>query len=126
MPHTSPARARLQASFAVLGGLLLWWRYGGPVLAALAGLLGALALLAWLAPARYAPVQRGFDFVTRTLLAALTWLILGLVYLAVFVPLRLWRALTRHDPLQRRPDPAASTYFQPAPPPAPARYDRQF
>jgi hypothetical protein len=126
MPHTSPARARLQATLAAAGGSLLWWRYGGPAFAGLAGLVCTLALLAWLAPTRYAPVQRGFDFVTRALLAALTWFVLGVVYFGVFAPLRVWRAVTRHDPLQQRADPVASSYLQPLPPTASGHYDRQF
>lgn len=92
----------------------------------IAGLAAGLALLAWASPPHYAPVQRLLDRVLHTLLAGLTWLLLALIYLGVFTPLRLWRALSGHDPLHRRADPTATTYLRPLPPAAPGRFDRQF
>ena len=126
MARTPATRARWQATLAWAGTLVLWWRLGGLVPAVVAGLAGALALLAWLGPAHYAPVQRVLDRMVHIVLAGLTWLLLALVYFGIFLPLRGWRALTRTDPLQRRPDPAAQTYFRPLPPAAPGRFDRQF
>lgn len=118
-------RPRLQATLACVGTLVLWrWRGGvGP--AALAGIAAALALLAWVAPARYAPVQRGLDRVIHLVLAGLTWVLLALAYFLVFTPLRFVRGLAGRDPLARQPDPAAASYLQP-PPPGPRRFDRQF
>ena len=122
-PHQ---RARLQATAAGAGTLLVWWRLGGIIPAAIAGLAGSLALLAWVSPSHYAPVQRALDRVLHALLAGLTWVLLAVIYLGVFAPLRAWRALTGRDPLQRRADPAAASYLRPLPPPAPGRFDRQF
>jgi hypothetical protein len=123
----SPAtRGRLQATLAWLGALLLWWRIGGVLPAMLAGATGSVALLAWVSPAHYAPVQRVLDRGLHAFLAGLTWLALALIYLGVFTPLRGWRALTRRDGLQLRPDPVAGSYLRPLPPPAPERFDRQF
>jgi hypothetical protein len=119
-------RARWQATFAVAGAWLLWWRVGGLPVIVLAVLASVFALLAWLAPARYAPVQRGIDRLAHGLLGGLSWLLLGLVYFGLFTPLRIWRRLTRHDPLHLRPDPTASSYLRPLPPAAPGRFDRQF
>ncbi len=126
MAFAPPARARLQATAACAGTVFLWWRIGGVIPAVVAGLTGCLALLAWLSPPHYVPVQRILDRVLHLLQAGLTWLLLAVIYLGVFTPLRLWRALTGQDPLQRRPDPAAVTYLQPVPPAAPGRFDRQF
>jgi len=126
MALAPPARARFQATAACAGTLILWWRIGGFVPAVVAGLAGSLALLAWLSPPHYAPVQRVLDRVLHLLLAGLTWLLLAVIYLGVFTPLRLWRALTGQDPLQRRPDPTAATYLRPVPPATPGRFDRQF
>jgi len=119
------ARARLQASLACAGTLALWaWRRGqGP--ATLAGVAAALALIAWIAPARYAPFQRALDWILHQVLAGLTWLLLGLVYFLVFTPLRCVRALAGRDPLQRRADPTAPSYLRTLPP-ASGRFDRQF
>ena len=119
------SRARLQATLACLGTLAVWrWR-GGPGPAGLAGLAAALALVAWVSPPHYAPVQRGLDRGVHLLLTALPWLILGVVWLLVFTPLRAVRALTGNDPLRRTFDRTADTYLQP-PPGGAGRFDRQF
>lgn len=125
MPLAPFTRARLQASAACVGTLAIWWWRGGTVPATLAGVAAALAVVAWVAPARYAPVQRALDRVIHLLLAAITWTLLGLVYFLVFTPLRAARALGRRDPLARQPEAAAPSYLRPLPP-GPARFDRQF
>ena len=126
MAPPSTARARLQATAASAGTLFLWWRIGGAFPAAVAGAAGSLALLSWLSPPHYAPIQRTLDRILHRLLAGLTWFVLAILYLGIFTPIRLWRRLTGHDPLQRRPDPAAPTYLRRLPPAAPGRFDRQF
>lgn len=91
-----------------------------------AGATGSLALMAWISPPHFAPIQRALDRALHAVLAGLTWLLLGLIYLGLFTPLRAWRALVRRDALQLRRDPAATTYFRPLPPPPPGHFDRQF
>jgi hypothetical protein len=126
MAFTPVTRGRLQASLACVGTLIAWWRLGGLLPAVLAGLAAALAVLAWVTPGVYAPIQRMLDRMLHGMLAVLTWITLGLVYFGVFTPWRLWRAVTRHDPLERRPDAIASSYLRASPPAAPGRFDRQF
>ncbi len=109
-----------------MGGLVLWWRMGSIVGSAIAGLAAALAMFAWIAPARYAPVQRGLDCLAHVFVAGLSWFLLGLIYFGLFTPLRMWRALTRHEAFPRRPDPAATTYLRSSPPVAPDHFNRQF
>jgi hypothetical protein len=108
-----------------MGTLVLWrWRGGvGP--AALAGIATTLAVVAWIAPARYAPVQRALDRIIHLLLGAITWTLLALIYFLVFTPLRAVRALSRRDALARAADPAATSYLRPLAP-GPRRFDRQF
>jgi drug/metabolite transporter (DMT)-like permease len=120
------SRARLQSTLAVAGTLLFWWKHGGTIAAVIAVAAVLLALGAWVAPALYAPVQRGCDRVLKLLLAALTWVLLGLIYLTVFTPLHVWWKIRGRDPLQRRSDAQARTYLQPAPPAPAGRFDRQF
>ncbi len=108
------------------GTLLFWWKHGGPVAATIAITAALLALGAWVAPALYAPLQRGCDHVLKVLLTALTWLLLGFIYLTVFTPLHLWWKIRGRDPLQRRADPQARTYLQPVPPAPAGRFERQF
>lgn len=126
MALTPISRARLQATLACGGACTLFlWRGGfGPAVAV--SVTALLALMAWIIPRAYAPVQRGFDRVIHLALTAFTWLLLGLLYLLVFTPLRLGRAVFGRDPLQRRPDSAATTYLRPVPPAATNRFDRQF
>jgi hypothetical protein len=123
---SSPRRARLQSSLAALGATCLWLWLRSPVSATVALVAGSLALLAWVSPPLYAPVQRLLDGFVHLLLTAITWLLLGLIYLTVFVPLRLGRALSGHDPLRLRSDPSAASYLQPLPPAHPDRFNRQF
>lgn len=119
-------RARLQTTLACVGALgLLWWRRNtGAAIAT--GLTTLLALVAWISPRHYAPVQRVLDRAIHLFMTVITWIVLAGIYLGVFMPVRLWRALTKHDPLQRRRDAAADTYLQPLPPASPGRFDRQF
>ena len=120
------SRPRIQASLACLVTLGLWYWRGGLLPAAVAGFAAALALLAWTSPTRYAPVQRVLDRGIHLVLAALTWLVLGVVWLLVFTPLRAVRALTGSDPLRQKFDRAADTYLQPPPAGSAGRFDRQF
>lgn len=127
MPLAHANRARWQASLAVAGLAVLCWRIPGVVTTGLLVLGATLALVAWISPQAYAPVQRGFDALLRGLLVALTWTSLALVYFGLFTPLRVWRLLMHNDPLGLRPQQGSApiTYLQPLPP-APARFDRQF
>lgn len=126
MAPSSPSRARLQATAACAGSLVLWWRIGGAGPLGLVGFAATLALLAWISPSRYAPVQRVLDRLVQSVMTLLTWAVLGLVYFGLFTPLRFWRALFRRDPLRLRRAPDAATYLQPLRPATPARFDRQF
>jgi hypothetical protein len=108
-----PRRSKvlLTAACAAVGGTLAWWHWRGPWLAGLAVLTGSLLIIAIFLPRLYAPVFAVLDGLVRVLLQAITWFILGVVFLLIFVPGRLLLALRRRDPLARRPDPAAATYW---------------
>jgi hypothetical protein len=126
MASAPVTRSRLQATFACAGAFSFFCWRGGPVLATAAGITASLALLAWFSPSGYAPVQRTLDRIVHAALTALTWILLGVVYLLLFTPIRLCRAMTGNDPLQRRADSTANTYLRPLPPAVPGRFDRQF
>ncbi len=55
-------------------------------------------------------------------------LILGLMYYAVFTPVRCVFALLGNDPMKRKPEPDAETYWVAHDPPSddPKRFERQF
>jgi len=126
MIPVSPFRMRLQATVAVAASLVLWWRFGGVGTAAFSGLLVSLAMIAWISPAHYAPIQRGLDFVTRGIVAGFSWFILGLVYFGLFTPLRFLGVLFGRDPLKLRKRAGATTYLQPLPTAPADHFKRQF
>jgi hypothetical protein len=71
-------------------------------------------------------VQRALDRGLHLVLTAVTWLVLGLVWLFVFTPLRAARALAGEDPLRRKFDRTADSYLQAPPAGGTSRFDRQF
>lgn len=125
MPPAPVTRARLQATVAVAGTGFLFWRFNHAVPFALFVLAILLAALAWLSPRHYAPLQRAFNSLLHAFLTVLTWTILGLVYFGLFTPLRLFRTLTRRDPLALRRPPTHDSYLRPLPT-TPPRFERQF
>ncbi len=119
-----PLLAPLLAVALAAAAGLRWptpWSLG---ILALATLLLGLALLA---PRAYAPLRTGLERLGHAVAALLAWLLLGLVFAAVFVPGRLLLALRRRDPLRRRPEPDRASYWEPLAPAAdPARFKRQY
>lgn len=103
MPRPAPSRARLlfTATCAAVGGALAWWHWRGLPLAILANITSALWLVAIFLPRAYLPVFRVLDGLVQGVLQAITWGLLGLVFVLVFVPGRLVLALRRSDPLDR-------------------------
>jgi hypothetical protein len=118
-------RPRLQSTLALAITTALWLWHRTPFPATLALIAAALALLAWISPAAYAPFARAFEKLGHAVLVAFTWLALGAVYFGVFPPLRLWRTLRRFDPLQRAYNPSVPTYLRPLPQ-TPPNFTRQF
>jgi hypothetical protein len=125
MALASPVRSRLQASLASAATLALWWRRPGPPTATIAAIAAGLALVAWFFPRVYAPVQRGLDHLTHAIVAAVSWVILALVYFGLFAPLRAIRWMAGKPSLQMRRDPAAATYLA-AVRAGPRSFERQF
>ena len=126
MAFARASRARLQATLAWVGSGFLWYHRPSLITESVVIVATTLALLAWFLPTAYAPVQRVLDGASRALLTGLTWFLLGVVYFGLFTPLRLWRAISRNDPLRLRADSSATTYLQPLAPGATDRFDRQF
>ena len=117
-------RSRLQTLAGFFIALTIWWLTRHAVALVAVVIAGTFTALAWLAPALFAPIQRALDAVVRGIVAAVSWILLALVYFGVFCPIRLWRAVTGADPLRKRRDPSAASYLTPAP--TPSRFDRQF
>ena len=104
-----------------------WLRWRTPWSLTLLLVAAALLALALLAPRLFAPIERGLARFGRLVAIAFTWLVLSLLFVAIFVPGRVLLALRRRDPLHRRPEPRRDTYWEPLPPaPGPAHFRRQF
>lgn len=78
-------------------------------------------------PRIWAPFQAVLDRLVRGVVVAVTWLLLGIVFAACFIPGRLVMAVLRRDPLCRMREPARDSYLNPLPPPGGReRFRRQF
>jgi hypothetical protein len=109
--------------FAGLG----WMRWHARWNVALLSAAALMLLLAMAAPRIWEPIQATVDRAVRALMAIVTWLLLGVVFIFCFVPGRLILLALRRDPLRRAPDPALGTYWEPMPGPRGAgRFRRQF
>lgn len=126
MTSFSPLRMRLQATLAAAVSLVLWWRFRGVFMAGFSGLLASLALIAWISPARYAPVQRGLDAFARTTVVGFSWFILGLVYFGLFAPLRWLGAIFGRDPLKLNARRNEASFLRPLPPTTADHFKRQY
>ena len=117
-PNREPSAAEtrvfgllLAAFFGLIGGLV-WWSGGPPTAVALLWSIGAgLGLLYYAVPPLRRMMIRGWMRITFPLGWVLSHLVLALIYYLVFTPMALvLRALGR-DPLQRRWEPAAESYW---------------
>lgn len=87
-------------------------RAGWGVAAGVAG-IGAAGMLAMLGSDRAArALYRGWMFAALPIGWVVSHIVLGLVYFGVVTPIGLLRRALGHDPMQRRIDPGATTYWQ--------------
>jgi hypothetical protein len=126
MPASAPVRRDWKTVAGSLVGCTIgayhwlhWHTSAGLFLLCLAG---SALLLALLAPRLWAPLGSAVERLIALLLRALTWLLLLLLFIAVFIPGRLLLLLLRRDPLQRRCEPGRPSYWEPLP----ARSTRHF
>lgn len=111
----------------VLGGLL-WWRFGWSTAAVVIWSIGAgVTLLFWGVPPLRRPIYVGWVTITFPIGWVLSHAVLGIIYYLVLTPTGLIMRLLGRDPMARRIDPGAPTYWSDAHPPhEPGRYFRQF
>ena len=120
-------RSLLGTGFAAALTGFLWLRRPGNWSLGFFVFALTLFLLALAAPRAFAPIQAALERFGRAVAAALTYLILGALFVLVFIPGRLLLALRRRDPLHRRPDPGRASYWEPLPPSAGTdRFRRQY
>ena len=104
-----------------------YWRWRSPLTLGMFLLATALLGLAVFAPRTFAPIQSVLERLGRLIATAFAWLVLGLVFLLVFIPGRLFLLVLRRDPIRRRPEPARATYWEPLSPAGdPNRFNQQY
>ena len=113
---------------AVLGWRLGWFAAGEwlvPVILWGTGLLSAI--LAFVRPRWLLPLYLLLTAISAVIGPVVATVVMGAIFLLVFVPLGLIFRLRGRDELHLKIDPGAITYWENAPPPVPVkRYFRQF
>jgi len=121
--NTDPSRRQLLwfgppfALFCgVLGGLM-FWRFAAPGAAYVLWVLGAALLIVYyLIPSLRKPLYLAWLYAALPIGWAISHLLLAIVYYLVVTPIGLLMRLCRYDPLNRRFDRSASTYWVPRKP----------
>jgi hypothetical protein len=116
---TAPDRKELRTFGVSLGVVcllwagILWWRGHAAAVPWLLGAAPCLVLLALAAPTALRPIHRVWMPVARAIARVLTWILLTLAYYLVFTPFGVVMRILGKDPLHRRFEPEAATYWEP-------------
>ncbi len=113
--------------FALIGGLI-WWKFEAPRIAfVLWSVAGAITLLYYaLSPIRK-PLYLGWMYLVYPIGWVISHVLMAIIYFLVFTPIGLAMRLFGRDPIQRRFDRDAPSYWVEHDPGGdPARYFRQF
>ena len=99
-------------------GALAWWhgKATAPWLTGLAALFGAVTLLR---PALLHPLNRAWMALAYVLNRVVSPIVLGILYYGMITPIGWIMRLRGRDPMRRRLEPAAATYWLPRQPPGP-------
>ena len=113
--------------FGLIGGLI-WWRFQAPTVAYVLWSVGAFITILFYA---VRPIRKPIYLAWIHLAFPIGWVIshvaMALIYYLVFTPIGLIMRLFGRDPMERRFDRGAETYWTPHQPSEdPARYFRQF
>ena len=113
--------------FGLVGGLI-WWRADGRTVAfVLWPVAGFISLTFYVLPPIRKPLYLGWTYLFYPIGWVVTHVLMVLIYYGVFTPIGLLMRLFGHDPLERRLDRAAATYWVDHESGVdPARYFRQF
>ncbi len=113
--------------FGLIGGLI-WWRFQAPTVAYVLWSVAAFITILFYA---VRPIRKPIYLAWIHLAFPIGWVIshvaMALIYYLVFTPIGLIMRLFGRDPMERRFDRGAETYWTPHQPgEEPARYFRQF
>ena len=91
-------------------GAFLWWR-ARPAWPYVAGAGGVFLLLGLVAPKLLAPIERAWMALANVLQAIVTRILVTLTFFLAITPIGLTMRLLGKDPLDKAPDPEATTYW---------------
>lgn len=116
------------AAACAVGGGLVYLRAGslwGAVCLWACG--AAVSAMGWIRPRAVRPLYVGLLCLTYPIGWAVSHVLLALIFFGMFTPVGLFMRLWGRDPLQRKFDPGAASYWTPRPPSRdPKSYFRQF
>lgn len=116
--------ALLVPFFALLGGLV-WWRSGSVfAVEVIGGVAIAMTAVFFLVPSWRRRIYFGWIYAVYPIGWVVSHTLLASIYYLVFTPVGVAMRLVGYDPLQRKLDPAAATYWIPRD--AEERKDRYF
>lgn len=120
--------AVLQVVFFVIVCTILVDKGGSSTFSAvIVGISAILGIAGWFQPAIVRPVYVGWMVAVFPIGCLVSYLILAAVFYLLFTPIGLIMKLAGKDPLQRKFDRTAKTYWQPRETPSDSsRYFRQF
>jgi hypothetical protein len=113
----APSRKELRTFGLSLGGAclvwagILWWRGKPDAARWLVMAAPVLAVIGLTVPIALRPLHAVWMPMAKAVARALTWLLLTLVYYLVFTPYGMLMRILGKDPLQRRLDRSASSYW---------------
>jgi hypothetical protein len=84
----------LRSGAMLLGSSLVWWRTHAEWATGLVGLAAILVVLALGFPRAYRPIGGVLEALERGVVKAVSWFLLGLVFFIIFVPGRVFAALS--------------------------------
>jgi len=129
-----PTRAELKyfglifAGFFGLVGAFIGWRFEAWTVARVMWVIGgAVGVIYYLLPAAQPWIYRGWIYLTFPISWVMSHLILGAVYYLILTPIGLIMRMLGHDPMRRKIDRGAATYWIERKPSADAsRYFKQY
>lgn len=114
--------------FLAIVGAMAWWRFHAPGVAQGFWIAAAVLVVAYYAiPPLRKPLYLGWMYAAFPIGFVMSYVILAATYYLVITPIGLALRLCGHDPLDRRLDRSAKSYWRPHSPAADSRrYFRQF
>ncbi len=113
-----------------MAGLVAWWLYGkgySTLAMSLVGLSLLVAIVGFVKPRLTAPLYAAWMLAAFPIGWVMSYVMASLVYFLVVTPIGLCRRLFGRDPMGRKFDPDATTYWSETPETDdPKRYFRQF